>query len=320
MYAGTSAAVAKENDDNDNGNLRLGVNVPIDMQSCLSSSSSAQSCPNLDSVWVKYTYVLIDALNNAKSSSDLMETLSRLLEDENYVSKVPTADQVSKAVSISRKFTDVFNCNDKKTIISYNTRLIELDEANEDDYFHVEDYKLLSGVEKRISSMLLEVLSPSSRKSKYSSDDFLRMISFIGNYGMVGTNRFPVDSILEKMAIGSGNVFVKEIAPKKVATLNENGEVVEGEDEDDFQTMGSGDILIHMVVDPLSLAGQRAASLMKMIRDQLRLPQIVIFTPKYEMTGEFPLQNFYRYVMHLWIWQRKFGCISLSSTQHTLHV
>ena len=308
----------QDNGNQDGGNMRVAIalNIPSDLQGCLGSTST-QSCPNIDSNLVKYTYGLLDALDGAKTSSDLIEYFEKLLKEGYDTSKTPSDSQVSKALSIHRKLTDIFKCNELKTIISYNTRLIELDQAKDDKYFHAEDYKLLSGVEKKIANMLLEVLTSNDRKSKYSSNDFLRMISFVGNYGMGGNNRFPVDKILEKMEVGSGNAFIKEIAPKKVATMNENGEVVEDEDEEDFMMTGSGDILIHVVVDPLSLAGQRAASLMKMIRDQLRLPQIVIFTPQYEMSGDFPLQNFYRYV-YAPLGKESSAVFRSLPTQHTL--
>ena len=307
-----------QNEENGNTRVSIALNFPGDIQSCLASTST-QSCPNIDSELVEYTYGLLDALDSTKSLSDLIHSLDKLLNEGYDVSKVPTAGQVNKASSINRKLTEIFKSTEKKTIVSYNTRLIQLDESEGDKYFHIEDYKLLSGVEKKITNMLLEVLSSDSMKSKYSSDDFLRMISFVGNYGMGGESRFPVDAILEKMELGSGNVFIKEITPKRVATMNENGEVIEGDDEDDITLNGSGDILIHVVVDPLSLAGQRAASLMKMIRDQLRLPQIVIFTPHYEMTEDFPLQNFYRYVYAPVDHGKESSAIFRSlPTQHTL--
>ena len=65
--------------------------------------------------------------------------------------------------------------------------------------------------------------------------------------------------------------------------FSESGELIE-DDEMDFSA-SSGDVSIHVVVDPLSVAGQRAASVMQIIRDMLRLNQIVIFTPRFELSG-----------------------------------
>ena len=49
-------------------------------------------------------------------------------------------------------------------------------------------------------------------------------------------------------------------------------------------------------MDPLSLAGQRAASLIKLIRDNLHFSQTILFAPRTDLSA-FPLQNFYRYVI-----------------------
>jgi hypothetical protein len=53
---------------------------------------------------------------------------------------------------------------------------------------------------------------------------------------------------------------------------------------------------IHIVVDPLSVAGQRAAALITLLRDQLNYAHTVILVPRLEIS-EFPLQNFYRFVL-----------------------
>ena len=155
-----------ENQDNENMRVAIALNIPSDVQGCLGSTST-QSCPNVDSNLVKYTYGLLDALDGTKPSSDLIDFLDKLLQEGYEISKAPTESQANRALSIHRKLTDIFKCNEQKTIVSYNTRLIELDEANDDKYFHAEDYKLLSGVEKKIANMLLEALTSDSRKSKY---------------------------------------------------------------------------------------------------------------------------------------------------------
>jgi hypothetical protein len=84
------------------------------------------------------------------------------------------------------------------------------------------------------------------------------------------------------MQFGSGNAFFKEIIPKKKTTVNANGDLVE---EDELEFTSVDDLSIYVVVDPLTIAAQRASSLMQIIRDQLRLSQNVIFTPRLEVTG-----------------------------------
>lgn len=51
-------------------------------------------------------------------------------------------------------------------------------------------------------------------------------------------------------------------------------------------------------VDPLTLAGQRAAALIPLLSEQLQYSLTVVLVPRLEIT-EFPLQNFYRYVTAL---------------------
>jgi UDP-glucose:glycoprotein glucosyltransferase len=53
---------------------------------------------------------------------------------------------------------------------------------------------------------------------------------------------------------------------------------------------------VYVVVDPLTLAGQRAAGLIRLLQQQLRLPVTLLLLPRPEIT-DFPLQNFYRYVL-----------------------
>ena len=50
------------------------------------------------------------------------------------------------------------------------------------------------------------------------------------------------------------------------------------------------------MVDPLSLAGQRAASLVPFLRDHLQYAQTVILAPRPDLS-DFPLKNFYRFVL-----------------------
>lgn len=52
---------------------------------------------------------------------------------------------------------------------------------------------------------------------------------------------------------------------------------------------------ICITMDPLTLAGQRAAALIPLLTEQLQFTVTVILVPRLEIT-DFPLQNFYRYV------------------------
>lgn len=57
----------------------------------------------------------------------------------------------------------------------------------------------------------------------------------------------------------------------------------------------SEDIVLTVMVDPLSISGQRAAAVVRMAVEHLRLPVHLVLVPPYELS-EFPLKNFYRFV------------------------
>ena len=117
--------------------------------------------------------------------------------------------------------------------------------------------------------------------SKYSADEFLKMISFVSRYSS-SSSRHNIDSILQQMEFGSGSAFFKEILPKKKTVMNANGDLVE---EEELEFSSSDDLSIYVIIDPLTTAAQRASSLMQIIRDQLRLPQNLILAPRVEVTG-----------------------------------
>lgn len=107
------------------------------------------------------------------------------------------------------------------------------------------------------------------------------MLSFVSRYSSSGS-RHNIDSILQQMEFGSGSAFFKEILPKKKTVVNANGDLVE---EEELEFSSSDDLSIYVIIDPLTIAAQRASSLMQIIRDQLRLPQNLILTPRVEVTG-----------------------------------
>lgn len=63
-----------------------------------------------------------------------------------------------------------------------------------------------------------------------------------------------------------------------------------------FHPLHSFSHQIHIVVDPLTLAGQRSAGLISLIRTHLRLPLTLVLTPL-PIVSDYPLQNFYRNVL-----------------------
>ena len=117
--------------------------------------------------------------------------------------------------------------------------------------------------------------------SKYSPNEFLKMISFVSRYSSSGS-RHNIDNTLQQMEFGSGSAFFKEILPKKKLVMNANGDLVE---EEELEFISTDDFSIYVIVDPLTTAAQRASSLMQIIRDELRIPQNLILAPRVEVTG-----------------------------------
>jgi len=107
-----------------------------------------------------------------------------------------------------------------------------------------------------------------------------KLASIVGSFSS-GQTRYNVESTLAALGFGSGSSFIREIHPIE---------------DDDKAIAGTGVdyVSIYMTVDPLSLSGQRAAGLLELLRDRLRLEVTVLFHPKPDLST-FPLQNFYRF-------------------------
>jgi UDP-glucose:glycoprotein glucosyltransferase len=140
-----------------------------------------------------------------------------------------------------------------------------------------------------------------------AADTLLRLHSLAGEFSS-NKPRFDVMSALEGAGMGSGSPFVLELEPSETeatAVTATEGEGGVGEEKDiptDLSGAGAAEKeknavpapKIVILCNPLSLAGQRAAALAKLVRDDLRLPLTLVLTPSLEVT-EFPLQNFYRF-------------------------
>ena len=167
------------------------------------------------------------------------------------------------------------------------------------------DFALLATVEHaRLGSSLSEIMTSLMNRNEAVgalpelvdgidaiSTKFLHMNMFCGNYA-AGNRRF---NVREALALGKLDTLNNEqgainldfaVAPSNEAA-NAKAESDSHEDSVD----------IVYVVDPLSEAGQRAAALLSLFRDQLQYHQTVVLVPRLSLAKEdFPLQNFYRYV------------------------
>ena len=138
----------------------------------------------------------------------------------------------------------------------------------------VADFALLNEIEStKITKPLIAILAES--ENAVSADTLVDIVSFCGRYSGSSSSRVDVASILHDSDLSDAE-YIFHVNPES--------------------TKASNDVSIYFVVDPLTIAAQRAISVMRLVRDNLQLPFTVILVPlsQYET---FPLQNFYRFVL-----------------------
>ena len=200
--------------------------------------------------------------------------------------------------------------NADDAVVIYNSRALTV-QLSEDKVkpLHELDLVLLASIEQsRIGSPLESVLAnyfssaehAADRSGKHSSftattlssDDYLAMISFCGRYASTGQRRFDIVSAVEENNFREKfKKFVFDVAP-----FDPDNSAAETTTTKTSTASAGDDLSVYVLVDPLSLAGQRAAALIKLIQQQLRIRQTVVLLPRPEIS-EFPLQNFYSYVL-----------------------
>ena len=133
-------------------------------------------------------------------------------------------------------------------------------------------------------------------KYVYSSDILQRLASYCGLYStstMHNTGRrYDVGSMVEQLQrqqmlthTGSPSTYSSSMVYVLEPPIASYAPTVEG-----------ALLQIFFIVDPLSLAGQRASALIRLFHQELQYVQTIAFTPMMDIT-DFPLQNFYRYVL-----------------------
>lgn len=206
----------------------------------------------------------------------------------------------AKSVEISKLATEVFESEDllknEALLVVGGRKLVSTDLKKDSTEPHsilnLHDLSLLLKIEHdRLGSALTHLLGDGSttldtsaelgERYKERSAMLLQLSSFCGRTSSAdgGSPRFEVGSKLEEMAELDLDSLVYHLEPPLT----------------NFDS-GLSDLLqIQLVVDPLSVAGQRGIALLQLLRDQLQVPVTVVLVPKPSLS-EFPLQNFYRYV------------------------
>lgn len=183
---------------------------------------------------------------------------------------------------------------DFDSYVVYNSRIFEVGSTESlPKSLHSLDMELFVRMEdNRLSEQLRRSLEESdiaqadiSMKTQFF---FLYMSSFCGCYGSssdsIGVNsgaRFDVGNVLDQHDINSGrSSFVVDLYPSSEARNDANNSMVN----------------VVFLFNPLSKAGQRAVGLLPLFQDLLQVKQTLIMVPDLEIS-EFPLQNFYRFVL-----------------------
>lgn len=103
------------------------------------------------------------------------------------------------------------------------------------------------------------------------------------------SRRFDIGSLLQHRLFDMGldlPTLLYHVTPPAVG----------GGDDDYLLNSFHDNLQLYVVVDPLSLAGQRAVTIMDLLVTRLRVTVNLLLTPRADIT-EFPLQNFYRFVL-----------------------
>ena len=168
------------------------------------------------------------------------------------------------------------------------------------------DLDLLSKLEKsrltdKIAAMMMILDAPPNgthipvEQYAYSSDILQRLASYCGLYSTHSTStgrRFDVGAMVERQ-----QQLLTHTGSSSSTYSSSMVYVLEPPVDSYAPAIGEDQLLqIHFIIDPLSLAGQRASALIHLFHQQLQYVQTIVFTPRMDIT-DFPLQNFYRYVL-----------------------
>ena len=152
----------------------------------------------------------------------------------------------------------------------------------------------------RIGSKISGLLTEPG-EAPMTSDRYLSISSFIGSDGSRNTRRVDVSAVLGSAGIDLDAIMRGELQHSMVyhlpPSISSSSVIKHSTDTTSSSTStGSGSsesLSVVYVLDPLTLAGQRATGIIKLFQNNLGLAQTIIVVPN-PVLSEFPLQNFYR--------------------------
>ena len=243
-------------------------------------------------------------------STDIVSIIQSLvLHDDSLHSFISDVAVSSKIIisTLSSSATNNKNGEKMKIIngvldnhyVIYNSRLISVSSS---ETISELDYHLFSSLEySRIGLILNGIVE----NTQITSMDYLSINSYIGLYSSSTTRRYNIPSLLSQLYDSDESIinqFVFSVEPRSNEYMIETNDI---------------GVNIHYIINPLSLAGQRAATLMQLIRENLKLHQTITLAAEPELT-EFPLQNFYRYVLSAHNQDKAVATFKMLPKQHIL--
>ena len=183
--------------------------------------------------------------------------------------------------------------------VSYNARRVAIALDGVSAALHEADLALLAGIEWARAGQHLQPLLRAGAgleveeeaEGRGASDLLLRLASFAGEYGG-GSKRHDVHGLLDEAGFTSSSG--DSSAPAATAPFMFRvpaAQAPEGGAEGgaEGESAGGAAVQVYCVVDPLSIAGQRAAAVLPLLTASLQLPVTVILVPRTELS-DFPLQ------------------------------
>lgn len=191
------------------------------------------------------------------------------------------------------------------TLVFFNGRLLPVSATTDDNGVEstvivASDLQLLRTIEvKKVSKLTRQLVADLDLAMEHNvvpKATFLRrsMLRFLlSAYKQsldTSSRRFDISGVLQRQIFARGVEIPSLLHTITPPTASTSG-------DDDFVFDGHFDNLqLYFMVDPLSLAGQRAVSLIDLLTTRLRASVTLLLTPRTEI-NEFPLQNFYRFVL-----------------------
>lgn len=234
-----------------------------------------------------------DEIKEAVTSQPVLEgeeavnetTVEALIEAVKGLSSSSQGGVADEVAALAHEAQVALHIDDDQQVLLLNGRVMPLKQVASSP----EDFEILASLQlKSLPDLEAVVEGEEGIKgdARAKSDLILSAHSFIKSYN--SKSRVNVNVELQRLP---GRQLLLEYQPShaSLARVGAGG----GEGKEDIILKN---LVVTVVLDPLSDTAQRAAPLLTLIRDHLRLPLRVLLVPNPEIT-EFPLKSYYRFAL-----------------------